>query len=174
MTSFVKSVLIDVFIAILAAGAILFFVRPTIVKQTSMQDTLNPNDYVIMYRRAYSGDKEPERGDIIIFESEMTDESGKDKLLIKRVIGLPGDTVTIENGMVYLNGEEYPESYLKDGYTSGDIQDVVVPENSYFVMGDNRAVSIDSRYSEVGFVEKEDIKGKAILRLYPFTEKHLL
>lgn len=174
MTKFAKSVLIDVLIAILLAGAILFFVRPTIVKQTSMQNTLNPNDYVVMYRRAYSGDKEPERGDIVIFESEMTDESGNDKLLIKRVIGLPGDTITIEGGMVYLNGEEYPESYLKDGYTPGDIRDVVVPEDSYFVMGDNRVVSVDSRFSEVGFVEKEDIKGKAVLRIYPFTEKHLL
>ena len=70
------------------AGAVLYFIRPTIVKQTSMQSTMNPNDYLIMYRQAYRS-KAPKRGDIIIFKSNLPDEEGKDKLLIKRVIGLP-------------------------------------------------------------------------------------
>ena len=170
MSDFVKSLIKDIIVAAILAAVVISFVRPTIVKQTSMQDTLNPNDYIIMYRRAYSGDKEPKRGDIVIFKSELQDENGKNKLLIKRVIGLPGDKITINDGKVYINDKEYDESYLKDGYTTGSVNNFKVPKGEYFVMGDNRVVSIDSRYSEVGCVKKDAIKGKAIVRLFPFTK----
>ena len=170
MSEFVKSLVKDIIIAALLAGCVLVFIRPTIVKQTSMQNTLNPNDYIIMYKRAYSGEKAPKRGDIIIFQSTMQDEEGNDKLLIKRVIGLPGDIISIYDGKVYLNGEEYQESYIKDGKTSGFIKNLEVPQGKYFVMGDNREVSIDSRYREVGFVSKSEIRGKAVLRLFPFSQ----
>lgn len=174
MSDFLKSLIKDILIAVVLAAVVLTFIRPTIVKQTSMQNTLNPNDYVIMYRRAYTGDKEPKRGDIIIFQSTLADVNGKDKLLIKRVIGLPGDTVTVKDGEVYLNGSRYEEDYLKDGYTTGAIDNVKVPAGKYFVMGDNRVVSVDSRYDEVGFVSKSAIKGKAIIRLFPFTQIKML
>ena len=170
MSDFVKSLIKDIIIAAILAAVVISFVRPTIVKQTSMQDTLNPNDYIIMYRRAYSGDKEPKRGDIVIFKSELQDENGKNKLLIKRVIGLPGDKITINDGKVYINDKKYDESYLKDGYTTGSVNNFKVPKGEYFVMGDNRVVSIDSRYSEVGCVKKDAIKGRAVLRLFPFTK----
>lgn len=170
MSDFVKSLIKDIIVAAILAAVVISFVRPTIVKQTSMQDTLNPNDYIIMYRRAYSGDKEPKRGDIVIFKSELQDENGKNKLLIKRVIGLPGDKITINDGKVYINDKEYDESYLKDGYTTGSMNNFRVPKGEYFVMGDNRVVSIDSRYSEVGCVKKDAIKGRAVLRLFPFTK----
>ena len=170
MSDFVKSLIKDIIIAAILAAVVISFVRPTIVKQTSMQDTPNPNDYIIMYRRAYSGDKEPKRGDIVIFKSKLQDENGKDKLLIKRVIGLPGDKITINDGKVYINDKEYDESYLKDGYTTGSVNNFKVPKGEYFVMGDNRVVSIDSRYSEVGCVKKDAIKGRAVLRLFPFTK----
>ena len=170
MSDFTKSLIKEILLAAILAAVVITFVRPTIVKQTSMQDTLNPNDYLIMSRRAYAGDREPKRGDIIIFKSELQDENGKDKLLIKRVIGLPGDEVTIDDGKVYLNGKEYKESYLKDGYTPGSVNKLKVPEGQYFVMGDNRVVSIDSRYSEVGCVKKGAIKGKAVVRLFPFNK----
>ena len=170
MSDFTKSLIKDILLAAILAAVVISFVRPTIVKQTSMQDTLNPNDYIIMYRRAYSGDKEPKRGDIVIFKSELQDENGKDKLLIKRVIGLPGDKITINDGKVYINDKEYDESYIKDGYTPGSVNNLKVPEGEYFVMGDNRVVSIDSRYSEVGCVKKDAIKGRAVLRLFPFTK----
>ena len=170
MSDFTKSLIKDILVAAVLAAVVLTFVRPTIVKQTSMQDTLNPNDYVIMSRRAYAGDRKPKRGDIIIFKSELQDENGKDKLLIKRVIGLPGDEVTIDDGKVYLNGKEYKESYIKDGYTPGSVNKLKVPEGQYFVMGDNRVVSIDSRYSEVSCVKKDAIKGKAVVRLFPFNK----
>lgn len=158
----------DLVIAIVIASAVLYFVRPTIVKQTSMQATMNPNDYLIMYRQAYRS-KSPERGDIIIFQSELTDDEGNDKLLIKRVIGLPGDKIQIKNQKVYINGKEYEENYLKDGYTTGE-GTWNVPKHQYFVMGDNRVVSVDSRYAEVGFVDKDQIEGKVLIRLFPFNK----
>jgi hypothetical protein len=170
MSDFVKSLIKDIIGAAILAAVVISFVRPTIVKQTSMQDTLNPNDYIIMYRMAYSGDKEPKRGDIVIFKSELQDENGKNKLLIKRVIGLPGDKITINDGKVYINDKEYDENYLKDGYTTGSVNNFKVPKGEYFVMGDNRVVSIDSRYSEVGCIKKDAIKGRAVLRLFPFTK----
>ena len=170
MSDFVKSLIKDIIGAAILAAVVISFVRPTIVKQTSMQDTLNPNDYIIMYGMAYSGDKEPKRGDIVIFKSELQDENGKNKLLIKRVIGLPGDKITINDGKVYINDKEYDENYLKDGYTTGSVNNFKVPKGEYFVMGDNRVVSIDSRYSEVGCVKKDAIKGRAVLRLFPFTK----
>ncbi|MDD5823895.1 MAG: signal peptidase I [Firmicutes bacterium] len=166
--SFLKSLIIDILVALALAGAILFFIRPTIVKQTSMQDTLQPNDYIIMYKRAYVSDT-PERGDIVIFKSNLTDEKGKNKLLIKRIIGLPGDEVTIKGNQLYLNGSKYEEDYIRDGVTPGDVEGYIVPEGKYFTMGDNRIVSIDSRYDEVGCVSVDEIQGKAVLRLFPFS-----
>lgn len=174
--SFIKSLLIDILIAAIIAGIVLFFVRPTIVKQTSMQDTFQPNDYVIMYKRAYSGDKTPQRGDVVIFQSELVnEETGGDKLLIKRIIGLPGDEVSIIDSQLYLNGEPYYEDYLKDGFTPAievpqDGESFTVPDNMYYCMGDNRVVSMDSRYSEIGCVSEEQIQGKAVLRLFPFNK----
>ncbi|MCF0140887.1 MAG: signal peptidase I [Mogibacterium sp.] len=164
-----KNLLIDIVIALILAAIVLFFIRPTVVKQTSMQDTLQPNDYLIMYKRAYVN-KTPQRGDIVIFQSSLTTESGKRKLLIKRVIGLPGDIITIKDDQLYINGEKYEEDYLRDGVTSGDIENLEVPKEKYFVMGDNRLVSVDSRYDEVGCVSLGNIKGKAVFRLYPFNK----
>lgn len=174
--SFIKSLLIDILIAAVIAGIVLFFVRPTIVKQTSMQNTFQPNDYVIMYKRAYSGDKTPQRGDVVIFQSELVnEETGGDKLLIKRVIGLPGDEISIIGSQVYLNGEPYYEDYLKDGFTPAieipqEGESFIVPDDLYYCMGDNRVVSMDSRYSEIGCVSEEQIQGKAVLRLFPFNK----
>ena len=173
--SFLKSLLVDVVIAVILAAIVLFFIRPTIVKQSSMEDTLHENDYMIMYKQAYRS-HDPERGDIIIFQSSMADEStGRDKLLIKRVIGLPGDDISIINDQLYINGQKYTEDYLKDGITPAfEIpapgETFTVPEDEYFVMGDNRVGSIDSRRSEVGTVERDLIKGKVVLRLFPFSK----
>ena len=172
--SFLRSLIIDILIALLLAAAVLYFIRPTIVKQTSMEDTLHENDYMIMYRQAYKK-HEPERGDIIIFQSSLTDEeSGRDKLLIKRVIGLPGDEIMIKDNQLYLNGEPYYEDYLRDGYTPAferpaEGETYTVPDGCYFCMGDNRAGSVDSRRYEVGDVPFEAIKGKVVIRLFPFN-----
>lgn len=173
--SFIKNLIIDILIAVILAAAVLFFIRPTIVKQTSMENTLHNNDYMIMYRLAYRSHG-PERGDIVIFQSSLVNENnGTDKLLIKRVIGLPGDEIMIKSNQLYINGDAYIENYLKDGYTPAfeippEGETYTVPEGTYFCMGDNRAGSIDSRYSEVGCVPAENIKGKVVLRLFPFNQ----
>ena len=173
--SFIKSLLIDIVIAVILAGIVLFFIRPTIVKQSSMEDTLHENDYMIMYRQAYRSHG-PERGDIIIFQSTMPDENtGTNKLLIKRAIGLPGDEIMILDDQLYINGEAYVEDYLKDGYTPAyeipfEGETLVIPEGQYYVLGDNRAGSIDSRRSEVGLIDESQIKGKVVVRLFPFNQ----
>ncbi len=169
MSEFTKSLLKDILIAVILASIILFFIRPTVVKQTSMQPTFNPNDYVILYKRAYSN-KMPKRGDVIVFESSILDQNGKDKLLIKRVIGLPGDIITIKDDKLYINGNIYEEDYLKDGITPGLIDNLKVPDGEFFVMGDNRVVSLDSRSEEVGTIKKSRIRGKAVIRLFPFNK----
>lgn len=168
MGDFVKSLIKDIIIALVLAMIILYFIRPTIVRQTSMQPTLNPGNYLILYKQAYRS-KTPQRGDIIVFESDLVDDDGEDKLLIKRVIGLPGDVIEIAGDQLYINGELYEEDYLKDGITTGS-GTWTVPEDSYFVMGDNRVVSVDSRYEEVGYVTSDQIRGRAVLRLYPFDQ----
>ena len=96
-------------------------------------------------------------------------ELGKDSY-IKRVIGLPGEHVKIENGKVYINGEELAEDYLQDNVVTGDLNgpytDIVVPEGCLFVMGDNRAQSTDSR--RFGCVPLEKMEGKVWIRFWPF------
>ena len=169
MSEFTKSLIKDILIAAVIAAAVLFFVRPTIIKQTSMEPTLEENDYVIMYKLAYKN-HDPQRGDIIIFKSSLKDDNGNDKLLIKRVIGTPGDVISIRDDQLYINGKAYHEDYLRDGITTGDIENETVPDGKYFVMGDNRVVSVDSRYPEVGLVSKDDIQGKAVVRLFPFNK----
>lgn len=170
-----KNMLVDMVIATVLAAAILFFIRPTIVNGESMENTLHNGDYLIMARKAYSK-HDPEKGDIVIVKSALTDyESGKHKLIVKRVIGVPGDKIAIRNNNLYLNDQNYNEEYIKDGITPAvdipeDGNSVIVPDGCYYVLGDNRCNSTDSRSSEVGFISRSDIKGKVVVRLYPFSK----
>jgi signal peptidase I len=133
-----------------------------------MEDTLHPQDYVFLARQAYSFG-EVQYGDIVVFKSALMDENGTFKNLIKRVIGLPGDVISIQDDAVYRNGERLYEPYTKEGITVGEMAPVTVPNNAYFVMGDNRQVSTDSRSGIVGFVSKERIDGKVFFRLFPIS-----
>jgi signal peptidase I len=159
----------DIAIAVAVALIVLQFIKPTFVRETSMLPTLEEFNFLFLSRQAYRFG-EPERGDIIVFHTSLKTIDGKEKLLIKRVIGLPGDTVAIEDGSVSINGVVREEPYTKDGYTSGQMQDLTVPDGSLFVMGDNRQNSIDSRDPSVGMVAIDKVYGKAIFRLYPFHE----
>lgn len=162
-----KELIRDILVALVIVLVLTSVIKPTIVKESSMEPTLYENHYLIINKLAYkTGDEQ--RGDIIVFESELENEDGEKKLLIKRIIGLPGETVTVENENVYINGQLLEEEYLKDGITPGQVIDCKVPEDGLFVMGDNRVVSIDSR--ELGCIGRDTVMGKAILRLYPFSQ----
>jgi len=162
----VKTLAIPIIVAIL----ILQVIRPTLVQQQSMMPNVQPNNYLIVYKLAYCFGNEPEFGDIVVFKSELQTVEGKDKYLIKRVIATEGQTIQITDGAVYIDGEEINEPYLHGIETPGDVLPTVVPEDSVFVMGDNRANSTDSRDSLVGFVSTDTIMGKVVVRLFPFNE----
>jgi len=157
----------DIGIAVAVLILILQFYKPTIVFEHSMEDTLHPEDYVFLAKKAFVFG-EVKHGDIVVFESDLMDERGGPKSLIKRVIGLPGDKIEIIDDVVYRNGAVVSEPYIKDGTTPGTVS-VEVPQGAYFVLGDNRQVSMDSRNAAVGFVTMERIKGKVIYRLFPLS-----
>ena len=158
----------DIIIALLIAGTILLFFKPIVVKQESMQPTFYSNDYVIVSRQAYNLFGDVERGDVIVFKSDLVDENGEQKHLIKRVIAVGGDTIEIRDGYVYLDGEMLDEPYVAEEGISGEMGSVTVEEGKMFVMGDTRRVSQDSRSPELGQVEESSIVGKVVLRIYPF------
>ena len=159
----------DILLAVVIAAVILAFFKPIIVQQQSMEPNFHAGDYLLTSRQAYRFFGDPERGDVIVFRSELLDDEGNEKCLIKRVIGLPGDVVEIKSGYVYVNGEEIDEPYVKEQGISGEMDAVTVPENELFVMGDNRGVSEDSRSARVGTISEDTIVGKVFVRLYPFN-----
>ena len=155
-------------IALVIAVAILQFIKPTIVQQHSMEPNFETNDYLFISKQSYKLFRgEPKLGDVIVFSTEMKTQDGDNKLLIKRVIGVPGDEISIYGGKVYLNGEELDDSYTKDHTTTGDIDKLVVPSDTVFCLGDNRIISVDSRDDSVGFISYDDILGKVVFRLLP-------
>lgn len=137
-----------------------------VIPSGSMEDTIMTGDRVFGNRLAYRFG-EPERGDIVIFKYPDNEE----ELYIKRVIGLPGDKVEIRDGLVYLNDSAKPleEPYLKETPV-GDYGPYQVPEDGYFMLGDNRNWSKDSRFWENTYVTREEVLAKAVFRYYPFDE----
>lgn len=159
----------DILIAIVVAFLVLQFIKPTIVQEHSMENTLHPNDYLFISKQSYRLFGDPQRGDIIVFHSSLTTADGSEKLLVKRIIAIPGDTISITGGVVYINGEPQEEAYTKDGYTNTEMDEITIPEGKLFCMGDNRQNSRDSRDSAIGLVDESLVLGKAVLRLFPFS-----
>ena len=169
-----KEFLGDIIFVLLVIAVIIFAEKFLIlnakIPSESMQNTVEVGDRIFGNRLAYRSD-DPERYDIVIFR--YPDEP--DKLLIKRVIGLPGDVIDIRNGDVYVNGSETP---LTDSFClAEDVTDtgaltfpLTVPDGCYFMLGDNRQNSKDSRYWNNPFVEREDILAKASVRYWPLNE----
>lgn len=161
----------DILVAVIIAIVILQFLKPTIVREHSMENTLVQNDYLFVSKQHYKLFGHPyEHGDIIVFESELQNSNGQNKLLIKRVIGVPGDTIAIHNGYVIRNGETIVEPYTKDFFTATEMDEVSVPEGYLFCMGDNRQNSADSRDPRIGMVDQSTVMGKAFVRLMPFNK----
>ena len=156
-------------LAIILAFVITLFIKPTLVRGDSMVPTLHENDYLIINRMVYRMG-EPKNGDIIVFKSDLEATDGTNKDLVKRVIGVEGDKVVITNGQVYVNDKLLDEPYLSEGMDTEGEMEVTVPKGKLFVLGDNREVSLDSRYDKVGLVDVSDVEGKVFVRLYPFND----
>ncbi|MBV9159733.1 MAG: signal peptidase I [Candidatus Kaiserbacteria bacterium] len=166
-----RSLIVYTIVAIGLALFIRFFIAaPYIVQGSSMEPTFDNFHYLIIDRVSYRLG-EPQRGDVIVLDLPQ-DTS---RALIKRVIGLPGDTVIIKNNEVTIKNTAQPDGFtLNEPYVAaqnlGGVDDLTVTlgPDQYFVLGDNRRVSADSRIW--GTLPREDIEGKVFLRLYPFTQ----
>ncbi len=146
----------------------LFIMQPHEIKGSSMEPNFHDKEYILTDKISYRLHT-PARGDVVIFKAPVN----PDVDYIKRVIGLPADRVKVQNGFVYVNGEKLDEYYLKDltslfpGSFVSEGQEITVPPDKLFVMGDNRPHSSDSR--QFGPVPISDIIGRAFFRYWPVT-----
>jgi signal peptidase I len=150
--------------AVLALGIRTFVAEARYIPSGSMLPTLEINDRLIVDKVSYHF-QNPQRKDIIVFNpTHRLEEQNYHDAFIKRIIGLPGETIAIKDGQVYVNGRPLQEKYVRESpqYPYGP---VTVPPNSYLVLGDNRNNSYDSHYW--GFVPREKIIGRATVRFWP-------
>ncbi len=152
----IKEILPYVLIIIAVILIRTFIITPVRVDGASMDQTLNDGEILLLYKLANI-----DYGDIVVLDEEKENE-----IIIKRIIGMPGDTVSIENNTVYVNDEEIEEDYAY-GETS-DYEEITLEDDEYFILGDNRPISKDSRY--FGPVKEDEIIGKVIFRLWPFNK----
>lgn len=153
---------------VLSFGIRVFVAEARYIPSSSMEPTLQIDDKLIIEKMTYRF-KEPERGDIVVFSpTETLKENNYHEAFIKRIIGLPGDTVLVKQGEVYVNNKILPEKYIKED-PNYDYGPITVPEGEYLVLGDNRNNSYDSHYW--GFVPKENIIGRAFVRFWPFDNR---
>ena len=154
-----------------------YVVQKTEVSGPSMESTLHDEDNILVEKLSYRF-TDPDRFDIIVFyhfdDMDNQDKSDEDAydLYVKRIIGLPGETVQIIGETIYINGEPLEEHYGKDPITDPGVAQemIVLGEDEYFVLGDNREVSKDSRSDEVRNIKRDLIVGRAWVRLYPFDK----
>lgn len=150
-----------------ALTAVLMFQTVT-MQESSMEPTLSVGDRFFMNRVVYKLSS-PKRGDIIVFRTNASDDAA---LHIRRVIGLPGETVQIRDGQIYIDGELYDESRGFPEITNPGLAEngVSLKSGEYFVLGDNRNNSEDSRYADIGMVKKKYIVGKIWFTCFPFEK----
>ncbi|MCR4706094.1 MAG: signal peptidase I [Lachnospiraceae bacterium] len=144
----------------------------TQVEGSSMESTLSDGDNLIVDKLSYRF-YDPERFDIIVFPYRFE----PDTYYIKRIIGLPGETVRIDaDGVIYINDEPLSEHYGKDVILDPGLawQPIELGENDYFVLGDNRNNSTDSRMPDVGVLKRGELIGRAFVRIWPFSKFGLL
>ena len=157
--SWIKTILL----AVVLAGVVntLLIVNAQ-VPTGSMETTIMTGDRILALRTSYWFDQ-PQRGEVVVFR--YPDDPEQKTLYVKRIIGMGGDVVKVENGNVYVNGEALDEPYL-EVVTQGTFGPFEVPEGSYFMMGDNRNDSWDSRFWDNKFVAKDKILGKVVFRYF--------
>jgi len=146
-----------VIIAILLVKS--FVISPIIVSGDSMDSTLKDGDVMLLNKLSYRT-SEIERFDIVVIEYN-------DSFIIKRIIGMPGDTVKCIDNVLYINDKIYVENYLDDGTLTTDFEVDTIPDGYYFALGDNREVSLDSR--KIGLIKEKDIEGQATFTIFPFN-----
>lgn len=168
-----RTIIAEIFIYVIILLLCVFFVpkyviQRTIVNGTSMENTLHNNDNLMVEKLSYRF-SEPKRFDVIVFYPYGKQNSSE--YFVKRIIGLPGETIQIINDDILINGEIIEENYGKDPivYSGIATEPLQLDNDEYFVIGDNRNVSFDSRYPEIGPVTKDKIEGKVLLRIYPFN-----
>lgn len=159
LVKWIKASLIAIILAIILNT---FIFSSSIVEGISMEPTLIDNDRIIFNKLIYII-SQPERGDIVIIKQ-------RDKKYIKRVIALPGETIEMSNHKLYIDSVEQPTSYVdpSDEILTGSFGPLKVPKEHYFVMGDNRLVSKDSR-NELGLIKRDEIIGKSEFIVSPFN-----
>lgn len=145
-----------VFIVFLVIIVRTYIATPVRVDGNSMRKTLEDGDILLLYKMAKF-----ERNDIIVL-----DEKEDNEIIIKRIIALPGETIKIQNGKIYINDKEYNDEFAY-GDTS-DYEQVTLGEDEYFILGDNRLISKDSRY--FGTITEDEIIGKVVFRFWPFSK----
>lgn len=159
--SWVKVILSAFVIAIILRT---FVFQMALVNQSSMEPTLHQGQMLVISKINYLvGD--PHRGEIIVLKDEV-----ENKLLIKRVIGLPGETIELDNGKVYIDGKVLDPDYTLSPTYPYTVDKWTLGEGQYFAMGDNREHSRDSRSDNVGLIDRNRIIGKAVFRVWPFNK----
>jgi signal peptidase I len=166
----IKEILSWILVFVIAIAISQFVTRVIIlqvkVPSGSMENTIMIDDKVVAFRLSYLFGN-PQRGDIVVFpfpDNEKVD-------YIKRIMGLPGETIEGKDGLVYINGEPLEEPYVTEKLNE-DFGPYEIPEGCYFMMGDNRNLSEDSRYWVNKFVERDKIRGKALFKYPGFTWFH--
>ena len=156
-----------VIVVILSLGIITFIGQRTKVSGHSMETTLSDGDNLIVDKISYRF-RDPERFEIIVFPFQYEEHT----YYIKRIIGLPGETVQVIDGYVYINGEMLDENYGLEVMDDPGIaaEPITLGEDEYFVLGDNRNHSSDSREPSVGVLHRDDIMGRAWIRIWPFDK----
>ena len=171
----VKKILIEVFIWVAQIAAVIFLayfiiyycIEKTDVIGISMENTLSANQPIIINKFSYRV-SEPKRFDVIVFKQSGSEHSFYN---IKRIIGLPGETILIRDDRIYINDQIVEDIVIVDEMINYGLasEEILLEENEYFVLGDNRNNSEDSRFASVGNIRRDEIVGKAVIRLSPFN-----
>ena len=165
-TAIIKEILTYAIIFLLCVFIIpRYVVQKTIVDGESMEETLKNKDHLLVEKVSYRF-TDPDRFDIVVFHPYGKDA---DEYYVKRVIGLPGETVQIIGSEIFINGEKLEENFGKDPIHYAGIakEPLTLSDDEFFLLGDNREISLDSRWEEVGLVHREFIEGHAFLRIWP-------
>jgi signal peptidase I len=147
-----------------------FLFQAFYIPSESMTPTLKVNDRVLVNKLSYKL-HDVHRGDIVVFKAPPHADPGIDDL-VKRVIGLPNETVAGHGGHVFIDGKQLPEKYLPSGVTTSSFESRTIPPDSFWVMGDNRGNSKDSR--SFGFITKKQIVGRVFLRIWPLNRLSIM